>query len=284
MEEMKAKAYAKINLSLDILGKREDGYHLLKMVMQSISLYDEVTIKTGENQGIVLTCDDPKIPCDKSNTVYRAAELFFQWANISTYKIEICIHKNIPSQAGLGGGSADAAAVLKMLNCLYDTHFSIDTLCEIGLLVGADVPFCIKNGTMLCEGIGERLSPLPSIPNCWIVLCKPSVNVSTKEAYAISDKREFPGKFYTDHMMNALKEKKLSSIAQNLGNAFVDILQLPEIQILQEKMMNLGALGACMTGSGSVVFGIFEDKIQAENCSDQLKGEYREVFLCHPIF
>ena len=284
MEEMKAKAYAKINLSLDILGKREDGYHLLKMVMQSISLYDEVTIKTGENQGIVLTCDDPQIPCDKSNTVYRAAELFFQRANISTYKIEICIHKNIPSQAGLGGGSADAAAVLKMLNCLYDTHFSIDTLCEIGLLVGADVPFCIKNGTMLCEGIGERLSPLPSIPNCWIVLCKPSVNVSTKEAYAISDKREFPGKFYTGHMMNALKEKKLSSIAQNLGNAFVDILQLPEIQILQEKMMNLGALGACMTGSGSVVFGIFEDKIQAENCSDQLKGEYREVFLCHPIF
>ncbi|HHV32002.1 MAG: 4-(cytidine 5'-diphospho)-2-C-methyl-D-erythritol kinase [Ruminococcaceae bacterium] len=277
---MQILAYAKINLTLDLAGKRADGYHLLRMVMQSVSLCDRLELTTGK-PGIRVTCSTPGVPCDRSNTAYRAAELFFAQSG-GTPDVEIQIEKNIPSQAGLGGGSADAAAVLHGLNLLYRTGYSEETLRGIGLRVGADVPFCLLGGTALAEGIGEELTPLPGMPHCFLVICKPPVGVNTGEAYAKADLFRVAGS-RTDGMIAALEQQNLAGVAAVLGNNFEQVVALQEVEQIEAVMRSRGALGACMTGSGSAVFGIFTEKSAASACKKQLEQEYRSVFLCEPV-
>ncbi|MCY1714595.1 4-(cytidine 5'-diphospho)-2-C-methyl-D-erythritol kinase [Caproiciproducens galactitolivorans] len=275
------KAFAKINLALDITGKREDGYHLLRMVMQSVSLYDEIKITNGE-PGIRVVCSRKDIPCDESNTVYKAAAAFFKHTGIAP-DVTIRIHKTIPSQAGLGGGSADAAAVLRTLNAMNGTALSRETLCALGLQVGADVPFCIAGGTALAEGVGEKLTALLPLPSCRIVICKPVVSVDTKKAYALADAAAKAKSGYCAAMLDAVRASDIRAVAASLGNEFEQVMHLVEVNHIKDAMKASGALGACMTGSGSAVFGIFTDLQDAARCKTKLLDYYQDVFLCEPI-
>lgn len=274
-------AYAKINLTLDITGKRADGYHLLRMVMQSVSLCDRLTLTSGK-PGIHIQCARAYVPCGKDNTVYKAAAAYFAFAGVEP-ALCVTIEKNIPSQAGLGGGSADAAAVLLALNEMHRTGYSKETLCEIGLKAGADVPFCILGGTALAEGIGEKLIALPALPPCSIVICKPLIGVDTKKAYTLVDSTPNSEHFCTDAMQDALRRADLGRIAASLGNDFERVLSLADVNRIKEKMLSVGALGSCMTGSGSAVFGIFADDKKALACKELLGKEYADVFLCEPV-
>ena len=274
---MIVSAFAKINLSLDIVGKRNDGYHLLKTVMQTVDLCDEISIEKSSE--ISLTASEKDVPTDSTNTAYKAAQNFFEFAKINS-GAKIHIEKHIPSQAGMGGASADAGAVIYALDKLYDTNLSKEDLLKIGLSVGADVPFCMLGKTALCEGIGEIITPLKSIPDCYIVLCKPESGVSTKSAYLSYDNGECGATSYTDNLLNNFDS--LSGIASNLKNVFEDLCSNPEIDIIKMQMKSAGALGCCMTGSGSVVFGIFDDKQKAEYCKEQLEEDYPFSCVCKP--
>lgn len=274
------KANAKINLTLDITGKREDGYHFLRMVMQSVTLCDTLTLRT-EGKGIRLFCDRSEIPCNELNTVYKAASAFFAHTGINP-NLTVHIDKAIPSQAGLGGGSADAAAVLLALNQIYGVGLPEQTLCEIGLKIGADVPFCVVGGTALAEGIGEKLTALPALPPCSIVICKPPVGVDTKRAYALADAASKKESGFSAAMLDAVRKGDLGAVARNLGNEFEQVMHLAEAAHIKNAMLRHGALGACMTGSGSAVFGIFEEDGKAVSCQSALKGVYPEAFVCEP--
>lgn len=274
-------AYAKINLTLDITGKRADGYHLLRMVMQSVSLCDKLTLTQGE-PGIHVHCSRGDVVCDKSNTVHKAAAAFFAYSGVKP-NVAIALEKKIPSQAGLGGGSADAAAVLVALNQMFQTNYSNELLCSIGLQVGADVPFCVVGGTALAEGIGEKLTVLPAIPPCFIVICKPPVGVDTKKAYALADAAPKTGSAYSTEVLGAIKAADLPAIAANLGNEFERVMHLDEVARIKNEMKLMGALGACMTGSGSAVYGLFDDLSKAIAGKDMLAQQYSDVFLCEPI-
>lgn len=276
-----AKAFAKINLALDIIGKRDDGYHLLRMVMQSVSLHDEVKVEAGE-PGIRVICSRKDVPCDESNTVYKAAAAYFKHTGMAP-NVTIRIHKTIPSQAGLGGGSADAAAVLRLLNEMNGTKLSKETLCRLGLEVGADVPFCIAGGTALAEGIGEKLTSLPPLPSCCIVICKPTVSVDTKKAYALADAAAKAESGYCTAMLEAVRASDICEVGASLGNEFEQVMHLTEVNHIKEAMKASGALGACMTGSGSAVFGIFSGMQEAAGCKAKLLAYYSDVFLCEPV-
>lgn len=276
------KAFAKINLSLDITGVLENGYHQLEMIMQSVSLCDKVTITTSDaSQGISLSCSVPSLCPMEQNTAYKAANLFFEYCRISP-SVSLYIEKHIPSQAGLAGGSADAAAVLHGLNRLFHTHLTQEQLCEIGVQVGADVPFCICGGTMLATGIGEKLSPLPALPPCYIVICKPPVSVNTQEAYHTVDNAVILQRPNTQIICHALKEQNLPAVSQNMKNVFQEAMSLTDVHTITELMMRNNALGACMSGSGSAVFGIFETEQQALFSSNILKQTFNHVFICEP--
>lgn len=279
-EEIQEKAFAKINLSLDILSRREDGYHDLRMVMQTVSLWDTLFLRRAE--GIQLSCGESPLPCDSRNTVWRAAEAFLQETGFPGLSIRL--EKRIPSQAGLGGGSADAAAVLRGANALYGAGLSPERLCSLGKQVGADVPFCIRGGTALAEGIGDRLTPLPGIPRCRIVIGKPETGVSTAEAYKKADEPGRREKRYTERLLRAMKSGMLPELARALGNDFQDFLCIPESECIRKAMLDQGALGALMTGSGSAVYGLFSpDSGQAEECVRQLELCGIPVFLCDPV-
>lgn len=277
---MQIDSYAKINLTLDITGRRADGYHLLRMVMQSVSLSDRLTLTAAE-PGIRIQCGKADIPCDESNTVHKAAAAFFAHAG-KTPCVDIRIEKTIPSQAGLGGGSTDAAGVLHALNRMFETGYSPETLCKIGETVGADVPFCVLGGTALAEGIGEKLTPLSPLPHCRIVICKPPVGVNTGKAYALADSLGFAGTS-TNDMLQALQTGNLKHVTASLGNDFERVVKLEKVEQIKQTMAQSGALGACMTGSGSAVYGIFEDERFAAACKEELLSRYEEVFLCEPV-
>lgn len=277
---MRILTYAKINLTLDITGRRADGYHLLRMVMQSVSLGDRLTVEEG-GPGIQIRCGRADLPCDESNAAHKAAAAFFAYAGIKPH-LEIELEKTIPSQAGLGGGSADAAAVLHALNRMYRTDYPPETLCRIGLKVGADVPFCVVGGTALAEGIGERLTALSPLPRCFLVVCKPPVGVDTGKAYALSDSLGAGGAF-TDPMLRAIRSGSLPAVAAALGNDFERVVKLEEVAAVKQEMLAAGALGACMTGSGSAVYGIFEREAAAVACRSALSKKYAETFLCEPV-
>ena len=280
---MKAKAYAKINISLDIVGKREDNYHLLKMIMQSIDVYDEISVNRIDN-GINLSCDKHFIPCDDRNLAYKAAKLFMDTYNLQG-GVFISIKKNIPVSAGLAGGSTDCATVLKLMNKIFEVNASDEELMKIGVGLGADVPYCIKGGTALCEGIGEEITQLKSFRDKILILVKPPFSVSTKEVYCafnIDKARIHPS---TKLLIKAMEEENLKFVASNMKNLLenVTIRKNRSIVGIKEKMIRLGALGAMMSGSGPSVFAFFDDMLKAQECYDEMKKMYKEVFITRTI-
>lgn len=276
-------APAKINLYLDILGRREDGYHDVEMVMQTVSLCDTVTVTRTKHGNINLTCSTPIPGPVERNTASLAAQAFFEHANIFNPGIDIHIKKRIPICAGLAGGSSDAAAVLNALNQLFATNFSKDELAKLGEKIGADVPFCVHGGTMLATGTGTTLEALPPMPKCYFVIVKPDLAISTRAAYEASDVSASSKKRSARGVISAITAKGLQGVAKTLYNRFEEVLALDEIEKIKFLLTQHGALNACMSGSGSAVFGIFEDKLQANKCKEALSSHYDEVFLAEPV-
>ena len=275
------KAFAKINLTLEITGRRADGYHLLETAMQQISLCDTVSAEKTPG-GICVLCSDESLAGEK-NIAWRAAALFLRETQTSG-GVVISIKKSIPVGAGLGGGSADAAAVLSALNALYGADVSEEALCALGAKLGADVPFCIAGGTKLGVGIGEALSPLPPMPPCKIVVVKPRFSVSTAQAYREIDRKPLARLRSAENMRGALESGDLRRIASALYNDFDLAAENPEIAKIKEKMRSFGALGALLSGSGSAVYALFEkDDPAVGACRSALAREYESAFLCFPV-
>ncbi len=275
---------AKLNLFLDITGKRNDGYHLINTVMQTVSLYDDVTVTVDtDGSEISVSCSDENIPCTNKNTAYVAAEKFFEYTGVKKVGLNIKIKKRIPSGAGMAGGSTDAAAVIFALNELLETGLNTDEMAEIGEQVGADVPFCIYGGTMNATGIGTILSPLPDMPECIIVAVKPDFSISTKEAYEKSDALGYEDIKSPNPVMDAICSGSVRDIAVNMYNKFEEIADTDEIYDIKATMKSQGAYGALMTGSGSVVFGIFDDENKAEDCKQELRDKYENIYILKPV-
>ena len=278
-----AHSYAKINLTLDVLSKRPDGYHNVEMIMQTVSLYDLILVdKTEKN--ISISTNLKYLPVNEKNIAYKAALEFFKYTSI-TGGCKIMIHKNIPVAAGLAGGSGNAAAVLCSLDKLYNTNLSSDELMDIGSKLGADVPYCIIGGTALATGIGEILTPLPSIPKCNILMVKPPISVSTAAIYEAIDAAEIDKRPNTNAMIDALAQKDLISVAQNLSNVMGNVTETihPIVKGIRRKMLMNGALGAVMSGSGPTVFGIFPDYETAKKSHDSFYYQFKEVYLVSAI-
>ncbi len=277
-------AYAKINLALDVLYKRPDGYHEVAMVMQAIQLADTVTL-TSQPNDIALSISIPGLPADPSNLAYRAAALLKPYASPGL-GVQIKLDKQIPLAAGLAGGSADAAAVLKGLNSLWELNLSLDELSKLAAKLGSDVPFCLYNSTMLATGRGEILKPLPSLASCYVVLAKPAVEVATAWVYQQfrPDKVTLRPDIAT--MRNYLSEGNLVGVAQNLVNVLesVTIPAYPEIAKIKESMLTYGAMAALMSGSGPTVFGLVRSREQAQEIADRLKAEgVPEIFVAETV-
>lgn len=281
--KVKVKAPAKINLSLDVLGKRPDGYHEIATVMQAVSLYDFVTIETSDSGRVEIVCDYPSVPCDESNIVYKACVEFFKYIGEDMPSLKITIDKLIPTGAGLAGGSADGAAVIVGLNKMFTAHLKEDELCEIGTKVGADVPFCIVGGTQLAKGTGTDMEKLTMMPRCKLVICKPEFSVSTAEAYSRVDSANLSHPQYTLEMVRAIYARDIYMTTATLFNDFEIALDLDEIKSIKGAMLKCKALGTSMSGSGSAVFGVFNSDRKAEKCLKYLKETYNKVFICEPI-
>lgn len=281
---IKTLANAKINLSLDVIGKRNDNYHLVRMIMQSIDLYDIVTVSSTNTKSIELFCD-VFIDCPvEKNFAYIAAKKFFEHTGIENPGIKININKRIPMCAGLAGGSADAAATLVALDKLFNAHVSRAHLLKIGAEVGSDVPFCIVGGTQLAKGTGTTLERLPDIPDCIIITVTPDIEVSTKEAYAKIDRVSEEKNNKQNEMLAALKEYDIMKISKNLYNKFEKVITFQSIEKIKNIFQMKGALGSCMSGSGPTVFGIFNDANKAAACEYSLKKYFENVFVTHPVF
>lgn len=281
--EIKVKAPAKINLSLEVLGKRPDGYHEIATVMQAVDLYDTVTLTQNDSGKVTISCNYEGVPCDDSNICAKAAYRFFDYCRLDVQGVHIDIDKTIPTQAGLAGGSSDGAAVIMGLNAMFNTMLKPAELCAIGERVGADVPFCIEGGTKLCTGIGATLKKLPSFHCSDIVICKPdTVSVSTAEAYRRVDALP-PHPSYTDEMVKALYSRDMFMISTTIFNDFELALQIPEVNEIKRVMLDCKARGAGMSGSGSAVFAVFTSSGRAKKCYERLKEQYPETFLCKPV-
>lgn len=283
MNTQVGKAAAKINLAIDVLRKRPDGYHDVMMIMQSVALYDTITVRVQKGD-IKIATNSSKIPSDSANIVYKAAEYLKLKYNVKNGAF-INIEKSIPVAAGLAGGSADAAAALKLLDKAWDLRLSRTELLEAGKKLGSDVPFCIQGGTALAEGLGERLTPLPGIPDCHILLAKPSASISTKEVYtglAMEDIKVRPN---IKDMLKYIEKGNLEGIAGNMCNVLetVTVKKCPEIEVLKAKLVEHGALGSMMSGSGPTVFGIFKDMVSAYDAYDNIKNMVNEIFLVKTI-
>ena len=277
------RAYAKINVSLDITGRRENGYHDIKTIMQSVSLFDDITVENVK-KGINISSDCPFLATDKRNTVYKAAELFFEKSGISD-GVDIIINKRIPMGAGLGGGSADAATVLKTLNGMYNFPLSDDEILETALLCGADVPFCVLGGTYLAEGLGEVLTKLPPFPDCFIVIAKPDMSINTKAAYKAYDKLSVTEHPLTDEIISCIKNKDLNGISVRVFNVLEEAAKgrYKELNRFKGIMLESGALGSAMTGSGSAVFGIFNNRSCAYNAKKRFLKRGVSSFVTQPV-
>ena len=281
----KGRAYAKINLSLDIVSKREDGYHDLKSVMQTVCLCDEIILECKPGEGISVDAGRPYLPGDERNIAAKAVLAFFGFTNISGYHSHITINKNIPVCAGLGGGSTDGACVLRLLDKMFKTGLGNKELESLGITIGSDVPFSIEGGTKLVEGRGEKLTALLPIPHCCIVLCKPSFSCSTPELFGHIKCNRINARPDTDGLVKALEESNLGGIARRMYNVFEDVLPRGKLDISEIKntLLDNNALGAVMTGSGPSVFGLFDCKDNAMCAYDQLKTSYTECFLTETI-
>lgn len=282
MGELKLKARAKINLGLDVLGKREDGYHELRMVMQTIGLCDELVLSRVETDGIFVSTNHPGLPTDERNLVYRAARMLREEFGLPG-GIRIYLEKQIPMAAGLAGGSTDAAAVLKGMNTLYGLALSEEELQQRGVKLGADIPYCIAGGTMLAEGIGECLTELPEAPQCSVLLAKPRIDVSTGFVYGHLRVNEIQKHPDIDGQIEAIRRGDFSGMTEKMGNVLemVTIPAYPVIQEIKEEMLRLGAAGSMMSGSGPTVFGLFDDRDRAELAYHRMCEcrEGRDVFL-----
>ncbi len=280
---MYMKAYAKINLSLDVVGKREDGYHLLRMIMQSIDLYDLINIDLKE-AGIELSCDKAYVPVDSRNIAYKAAELFLKEYGIDS-GVRIDIQKNIPVAAGLAGGSTDAAAVLKGLRDLLKPEVTDEELMGLGVRIGADVPYCIAGGTALCEGIGEKITKLDPFRDKILILVKPPFGVSTKTVYQKLDIGKIRIHPPTNRLIKAMREQDLNYVSKNMKNVLenVTLNRKHTLRLIKDELVELGAMGSMMSGSGPSVFGFFEDMLQAQRCYDAMKLKYKETFITRTI-
>ncbi len=276
-------AAAKINLMLDILARLDNGYHSLFMLMQSVDLYDTVTVETDDSGAINITSDEAGIPCDKRNIAYKAADAFFKYTEIKNKGVTIHIEKRIPFAAGMAGGSADGAAVIAALNDIYETELSQQELCKIGLKVGADVPFCLTGGTCLAQNVGEILSPLPALDECYIVLAKPERGVSTKEAFEAFDTATNVRHLDTCGMLYAASQGDLKEICKRTKNVFEQLIEVPERVPVKSTLNRHGALAACMSGSGPTVYGIFDDESKAQSAASALKSIVKNIYITKPV-
>lgn len=278
-------AFAKINLTLDVLGKREDGYHDIRSVMQTVSLRDDIEIDVGTGKEWVLRCTDETIPCNERNLAWKAAKVFFDAVKKDPNGIEIRITKRIPTQAGLGGGSADAAAVLRALNRHYDNPLSILALAELGAQIGSDVPFCTVCGTAVVEGRGERLRKLPDMPECVFVIIKPDFSASTPELYRKLDETAIAK--HPDHqaMESALLAGDLGRVAENIFNVFDPVVTADHLELNYIKSIcnSYGSLNQQMTGSGSAIYAIMPNFEFAAVVCSMLRDNYPQVYIAMPV-
>lgn len=278
-------AFAKINLTLDVLGKRPDGYHDIQSVMQTISIRDDVEVEVGTAKPWTLSCDKEDVPQDSSNLAWKAAEMFCRAAKRDPEGVAIRITKRIPTQAGLGGGSADAAAVLRALNRHYDYPFSIYALAELGAEVGSDVPFCTLGGTVLCQGRGERLRKLPDLPETLFVVCKPDFPVSTPELYRRLDETAIARRLDHTAMEAAIVQGDVGAIAGQLCNVFEPVVTEKHLELnyIKSLMNSYGALGFAMSGSGPSVYAIAPSFEYAAVICTMLKDNYPQVFIAKTV-
>ena len=264
MDSTWINAPAKINLGLDVVRRREDGYHEVKMIMQSIRLFDRLTLKKTRTPGISLTTNLHFLPVNEDNLVYKSARLLMEEFGI-TEGLSIFLDKRIPVAAGMAGGSTDAASCMLAMNRLFNLGLSLEELKTRGVTLGADIPYCLQKGTALSEGIGEILSPLPAAPDCYVLIAKPGFHVSTKFVYSnlvLDENTVHPD---IDKMLDCIRNRDLHGLCQNMANILetVTIPAHPDIALIKQTMMENGALGALMSGSGPTVFGIYEDQKEA---------------------
>ena len=286
MAVLEVRAYAKLNLALDVLGRRADGYHEMRMVMQSVTLSDRIRLETGTGRPLRMTTDLGFLPSNEKNLAAVAALRLCEAAGVSSEGLAIDLWKTIPVCAGLAGGSADAAAVLRGLNRLMRLGLSSAELAEIGARVGSDVPYCVRGGTALAEGRGERLTPLPPLPRCHVVLCKPAFSVSTPDLFERIDGVRLRRRPDTLGLLGALEAGDLAGVARRMYNVFEDALpprRAGEIGEIRNSLIQYGALGASVSGTGPTVFGLFRDASAARHACSALRETYRETFLAQGL-
>ena len=275
------KAYAKLNLTLEVGEKRPDGYHELISVMTSATLHDTVTVEKAD--AITLLCDRTDLPTDGRNLAVKAAQAFFETTGIKG-GCHISLEKRIPSEAGLGGGSSDAAAVLRALRNLYAPDMPTEELEAIGTRVGSDVPYCVRGGTVLCRGRGEQMTTLPPMPSCWYVIVKPEEAFPTGKMYGEIDRQKPEVVSTTDLLMEELTRGNLQSIASYMNNTFQEVIpEESHIYTIRTALLRYNALDAMMSGSGSAVFGIFDEEETAKTAAETLKKEYPQTFLAQSV-
>lgn len=283
---MRLKAYGKINLGLDVVRKREDGYHEVKMIMQNVGIYDRLEFEKTNNGKIEISTNLSFLPVDQDNLIYKAAKLMMDTYNIKE-GVSIKLEKHIPVSAGMAGGSSDAAATMVGLNNMFKLGLSVAELQKLGVKLGADIPYCIMRGTALSEGIGEILTPLPPMMKCPIIIAKPAISVSTKFVYENLRANELSYHPDIDGMVTAIKNQDLLGITDRMGNVLetVTAVKFPVIEQIKDNLKQNGALNALMSGSGPTVFGIFDDKDRAEfACKELKKTELaKNVFLTEPV-
>ena len=285
MNEIEVRAYAKLNLSLDVLGRQPDGYHEMKMVMQTVSLSDEIRITLNDSGAVTARTNFGFLPRDGRNIAVKAASAFFAKIGIPGQGAELHLKKHIPVGAGMGGGSTDAAAVLRGLNELTGAGLSASALEELGGTLGSDVPFCLRGGTKLAVDRGEKLLPAPEMPDCGIVICKPRFSIRTPELFAKIDSRRSRIHPDTEGLMAAMSAGDAEGMARRMYNVFEDVLprNCSEVSVIKHALLDAGALGAVMTGTGSAVFGVFSDRESAAAAAAELGKSYRECFAAEPV-
>ncbi len=277
-------APAKLNLTLEVGEKHSNGYHEVQSVMSCAALYDEVEMESGTGEGITLTCDCPDLPCDDTNLCLRATNLFFQKTGIPCDGLRLRLTKRIPMQAGLGGGSADAAAVLRGLRKLYRPEMMIKDLERMAADLGSDVPFCVRSVTAMVRGRGEQLLKLPKLPLCWFVICKPAVSFSTAAMYAKLDEMPPADAIDTLGLTKALEYQDMQEIGDRLGNCFESVLDPDsEIFAIKNKLLALGARSACMSGSGSAVYGLFTQEDEAKSAAAEMQKAYPQTWFAERV-
>ncbi len=278
---MKTTAHAKLNLSLDVLGRTDDGYHRLRMVMQTVAFGDDLDVEMRADGQFTIDPGQSYLPADGRNLAVKAAKRFLDGTGQGA---DIRVVKRIPVCAGMGGGSADAAAVLRALNTLTGRNMPVDELCALGASVGSDVPFCVMEGAALAEGRGEVLTPIPSLPVCAVVICKPAFAISTPELFGRVDGRRSRLRPDTAGILAAMEAGDVPGVARRMFNVFEDVLdrRQGEISAIKSALTDMGALGAAMTGSGSAVFGLFDDDTAAKKAHQTLSARYQECYLTAP--